>query len=114
MQEQGIPDDDDDDDDDEDMEEEEFEEDCDIDVDSDSDEMREVWPECDMCGIAGEETRDFKDGHGWVCIECRAVILRSRGEPDPEADPSAETEPEADPGPDKDNENGPDTKRRRV
>lgn len=70
--------------------------------------MRVRWPDCDVCGIADEETKDFKDGNGDVCCECRDVILAAGGQPDPEPDPEQDAEPE------QDADHGPEAKRRRM
>ena len=73
----------------EDQEEEAPEYDDIVEDDSDSDEMRERWPDCNICGIADEHTIDFKDGNDYVCIDCRDVILAAGGEPELEPEPES-------------------------
>lgn len=90
-------------------EEEDHEHDEIYEDESDSDEMRERWPDCDMCGIADEQTKDFNDGNGWVCIHCRDAILAAGGEPELEPEPQTA----CDAG-EHDAEHEQDTKRRRY
>ena len=64
-----------------------------------------------MCGIADEQTKDFNDGYGYVCMVCRDAANAAGRQPEPEPDPEHADVHEPDP---ENDDEEPATKRRRL